>query len=304
MAKSKPKSRDRVGIVGLGIMGGAFARNLMKNGWQVVGYDTNENRRRELGRAGVEIVEDAATVAQAAPVIITSLPKPETLHAVAKNIAATKLPKRIVVETSTFTLDDKLKAEKALKAAGHVVLDCPISGTGAQARTGDLVVYASGDKATIRKLKPLFAAFSRAAHDLGPFGNGSKMKYVANLLVAIHNVASAEAMVLGMKSGLAPEAILQLATAGVGNSRILELRGPLMVKSRYDEPTMKVGVWQKDMQVIGEFARAIGVPTPLFDATVPIYDAAMAQGHEMHDTASVCAVLEREAGVKRKNKAG
>jgi 3-hydroxyisobutyrate dehydrogenase-like beta-hydroxyacid dehydrogenase len=111
-------------------------------------------------------------------------------------------------------------------------------------------------------------------------------------------------MVLGMKSGLAPEAILQLATAGVGNSRILELRGPLMVKSRYDEPTMKVGVWQKDMQVIGEFARAIGVPTPLFDATVPIYDAAMAQGHEMHDTASVCAVLEREAGVKRKNKAG
>jgi 3-hydroxyisobutyrate dehydrogenase-like beta-hydroxyacid dehydrogenase len=299
MAKAKKRSR-RVGIIGLGIMGGAFARNLMKNGWHVAGYDIDPRRRRELAKAGLEILANAASVAAAAPVIITTLPKPEALHAVAAEIAAAKLPKRIVVEASTFTLDDKLKAQGVLSKAGHTMLDCPVSGTGAQAKTGDIVIYASGDTAAIRRLKPLFVAFSRATHDLGAFGNGSKMKYVANLLVAIHNVASAEAMVLGMKSGLAPETVFKFATAGAGNSRILELRGPMMVRNRYDEPTMKIGVWQKDMQVIGDFARAIGAATPLFDATMPVYDEAMASGHAMDDTAAVCAVLERKAGVKKR----
>jgi 3-hydroxyisobutyrate dehydrogenase-like beta-hydroxyacid dehydrogenase len=299
MAKAKKRSR-RVGIIGLGIMGGAFARNLMKNGWHVAGYDIDPRRRRELAKAGLEILANAASVAAAPPVIITTLPKPEALHAVAAEIAAAKLPKRIVVEASTFTLDDKLKAQGVLSKAGHTMLDCPVSGTGAQAKTGDIVIYASGDTAAIRRLKPLFSAFSRATHDLGAFGNGSKMKYVANLLVAIHNVASAEAMVLGMKSGLAPETVFKFATTGAGNSRILELRGPMMVRNRYDEPTMKIGVWQKDMQVIGDFARAIGAATPLFDATMPVYDEAMASGHAMDDTAAVCAVLEEKSGVKRK----
>ena len=149
-----------------------------------------------------------------------------------------------------------------------------------------------------------YSPASRAtAHDLGALGNGSRMKYVANLLVAINNVAAAEAMVLGMKAGLAPQTIYDMVRSGAGNSRIFELRGPMMVRNRYDDPTMKVALWQKDMQVIGEFAAALGCPTPLFSATQPIYDAALAAGHGLHDTASVCAVLEARAGVKR-GKAG
>ena len=104
-------------------------------------------------------------------------------------------------------------------------------------------------------------------HDVGAFGNGSRMKYVANLLVAIHNVASAEAMVLGMKSGLPPQLIFDLIKTGAGNSRIFELRAPMMVKNDYDTATMKISVWQKDMDVIGGFARDIAVPTPMFDAS-------------------------------------
>jgi 3-hydroxyisobutyrate dehydrogenase-like beta-hydroxyacid dehydrogenase len=123
---------------------------------------------------------------------------------VVAEIAGAGLPSRVVIEASTFTLDDKMRAQRTLAKAGHVPLDCPISGTGAQAAVKDLVVYASGDKKTIARLKPIFLGFSRAVHDLGAFGNGSRMKYVANLLVAIHNVASAEAMVLGMKSGSTP----------------------------------------------------------------------------------------------------
>ena len=122
-----------------------------------------------------------------------------------------------------------------MRKAGHVMLDCPVSGTGAQAKVKDLVVYASGDAAEIKKLRPIFAGFTRAVHDVGAFGNGSRMKYVANLLVAIHNVASAEAMVLGMKAGLPPQLIFDLVTAGVGNSRIFELRAPMMVKNNYNE---------------------------------------------------------------------
>ena len=196
---------------------------------------------------------------------------------------------------STFTISDKEKAEKILRKAGHTMLDCPVSGTGSQAAAGDLVFYASGERKAIRKLKPMFEAFGRKVYDVGPFGNGSKMKYVANLLVAIHNVASAEAMVLGMKAGLDPQMIFDLIQAGAGNSRVFELRAPMMVKGNYKDATMKIDVWDKDMSVIGGYARKIKVPTPLFDATKPVYVKAQKSGLGAQDTAAVCAVLEKMA---------
>jgi L-threonate 2-dehydrogenase len=292
-----------VGIVGLGIMGGAFAENLVDAGWRVIGYDLSPARRRALARAGVEIAADATDVARKARTIITSLPKPAALMATATAIAKAKLPHRVIVEASTFTLEDKSTAEAVLRKAGHLMLDCPMSGTGAQAKFRDLVVYASGSAAEIKRLRPMFAGFTRAVHDVGAFGNGSRMKYVANLLVAIHNVASAEAMVLGMKAGLPPQLIFDLIKTGAGNSRIFELRAPMMVKDRYEPATMKISVWQKDMDVIGSYARKIRVPTPMFDASSAIYTKARKSGYDNLDTAAVCAVLEKMAGVKRKSKA-
>jgi 3-hydroxyisobutyrate dehydrogenase-like beta-hydroxyacid dehydrogenase len=296
--------KKAVGIIGLGIMGGAFAQNLVASGWHVIGYDIDASRRRAMARAGVEIAADAADVARKAKTIITSLPSPKALAATVKAIVKAKLPRRVVVEASTFTLEDKTAAEAALRKAGHLMLDCPMSGTGAQAKVKDLVVYASGGSAEIKKLKPMFAGFTRAVHDVGAFGNGSRMKYVANLLVAIHNVATAEAMVLGMKSGLPPQLIFDLIKTGAGNSRIFELRAPMMVQNNYDRATMKISVWQKDMDVIGGFARKIGVPTPMFDASSTIYTKARKSGHDDHDTAAVCAVLEKMAGVRRGRKKG
>ena len=293
------RKKGTVGVVGLGIMGGAFARNLAKSGWRVLGYDVDAKRNRALANSGVEIMRDVATLAKEAPIIITSLPSPQALDSVVGAIIAAEAPPRVVAEASTFTLDDKLRAERALKKAGHIPLDCPISGTGAQAAVKDLVIYASGDTKTIAKLKPMFLGFARAVHDLGAFGNGSRMKYVANLLVAIHNVASAEAMVLGMKAGLDPQQIFDLVKIGAGNSRVFELRAPMMVKNDYDDATMKVKVWQKDMDVIGKYARQLGVSTPTFTATIPVYAKAMSTGHAMQDTAAVCAVLEKQARVKR-----
>ena len=288
-----------VGIVGLGIMGGSFACNLVAAGWRVIGFDIAPERRRAMARAGVEIAADAGDVAHKAKTIITSLPSPKALAATVEAIVKAKVPRRVVVEASTFTLEDKTAAEAKLRKAGHLMLDCPMSGTGAQAKVKDLVVYASGDTAEIKKLKSMFAGFTRAVHDVGAFGNGSRMKYVANLLVAIHNVASAEAMVLGIKAGLPPQLIFDLIKTGAGNSRIFELRAPMMVANDYGNATMKISVWQKDMDVIGGYARKIKVPTPMFDASSAIYTKARKSGYDDQDTAAVCAVLEKMAGVKR-----
>jgi len=299
MAMEK-KTKGKVGIVGLGIMGGAFAKNLAAAGWHVTGYDISAARRREAQRAGVKIARNAAEVAAAAPVILTSLPKPQALMDIVRKLVAAKLPRKLVVEMSTFAITDKEKAARVLEKANHQMLDTPVSGTGSQAKEKDLIFYASGDARQIKRLTPLFNDFGRRAFNVGAFGNGSKIKYVANLLVAINNVASAEAMVLGMKAGLPPKLIYGLITPGAGNSRVFELRAPMMVKGSYDDVTMKIDVWDKDMRVIGNFARKIGVRTPMFDASKPIYLKAMKTGLGRKDTAAVCAVLEQQAKFKRK----
>ena len=297
------KNKGSVGVIGMGIMGGAFARNLAADGWRVIGHDPSKQAAAAAKRAGVELAGSAADVARKVPIVLTSLPKPAALHAVARELAAAKLPKRTLVEMSTFMIEDKEKARGVLEKAGHTMIDCPVSGTGSQAANRDLVFYASGDKAAIKKLDEMFQSFGRKVYDVGKFGNGSRMKYVANLLVAINNVASAEAMVLGMKSGLDPQLIFDLISAGAGNSRVFELRAPMMVKGRYDKVTMKIDVWQKDMDVIGDFAKKIGVPTPLFTATEAIYDKALKSGHGAEDTAAVCAVMEKMANFKRRKAA-
>jgi L-threonate 2-dehydrogenase len=284
-----------VGVIGLGIMGSAMSANLLKAGFAVHGYDVVAAQRSALKQAGGHPAACAAEVAEQAQIVISSLPSADALHAVAAEIGG----KCIVVETSTLPIEDKNRAFETLKRKNITLLDCPLSGTGAQARTKDLTVYGSGEQSAFEQAKPVFEGFSRAHYYLGEFGNGSKMKYVANLLVAIHNVAAAEAFVLGMKAGLDPETIYKVAGDGAGSSRMFQVRGPQMVAGRYDEATMKVEVWQKDMKIIGEYATRLGVPTPLFNASASIYTAAMAQGFDKQDTAAVCAVLETLARVKR-----
>ena len=277
-------------------MGSAMSANLVKAGFEVCGYDVLAARRAALKKARGTPCNSAAEVAARAGIAITSLPSAQALHEVAREIETPC----IVVETSTLPIEEKLLAREALAKKKVVLLDCPLSGTGAQAKTGDLSVYASGDKAAFAKVVPVFQGFSRSHYYLGEFGNGSKMKFVANLLVGIHNVAAAEAFVLGMKAGLDPKTLYKVISDGAGSSRMFQVRGPQMVAGRYDEPTMKVGLWQKDMKIIGEYATRLHVPSALFNASAAVYNAAMAQGFDQQDTASVCAVLEGMARVKRR----
>ena len=282
-----------VGIVGLGIMGGAIARNLVERGWRVVGFDTDAARCAELAPVGVTIAGDVAAVARDAPVIMTSLPTPAAVADVAQATANSGQPPRIVVELSTLTIADKLRFEAILKKAGHIALDCPLSGTGAQAKNRDLIVYASGDSDAIAQCMGLFSDFAKQSADLGAYGNGSRMKFIANHLVAIHNVATAEAMILAERAGLDPKMVVEMVGPGAGGSRMFQMRAPMMVEGIYEPATMKVSTWKKDMAIIAEFAEDVGCATPLFTLTQPVYSQAMAMGLGDQDTAAVFEVLKK-----------
>src|SRR5713101_4672823 len=295
-------AHQTVGMIGLGIMGSAMSFNLGRAGFRAVGFDIVPHRRAELVRSGGIAARSPRDVARRANIIVTSLPSANALSEVAASLTQSGGRGTIVIETSTLPIPAKEAARDVLARRGVVLLDCPLSGTGAQARVKDLIIYASGDRAAYRKAVPVLQGFTRANYYVGPFGAGSKMKFVANLLVAIHNVAAAEAMVLGIKAGLDPALVLKVVSDGAGGSRMLQVRGPMMVKGDYSDATMKNEVWQKDMSIIGDFARKLDCPTPLFAASAPIYNAAMAMGLGKEDTGAVCAVLEQMAGNPRRGK--
>jgi L-threonate 2-dehydrogenase len=292
-----------VGIVGLGIMGSAIARNLVDRGWRVVGFDIDEAKRAELAAAHVVIAADVTQVTRDTPIVMTSLPTPAAVEETANVIADSGQAPRIVIELSTLAIADKLRFEHILTKAGHIALDCPLSGTGAQAQNRDLVVYASGDSNAIARCAGLFSDFAKQSADLGRYGNGSRMKFVANHLVAIHNVATAEAMVLAQRAGLDPKTVVEMVGPGAGGSRMFQMRAPMMVDGVYEPATMKVSTWKKDMAIIAEFADDVGCSTPLFTSTQAVYTEAMAMGLGDQDTAAVFEVLKKSIVTSPKSSA-
>lgn len=294
--------KPTVGLIGLGIMGSAMATNLLQAGFELVGYDIIPERieglkdKKGLGAASCQ------ETAQKAEVLITSLPSDEALHRVVfgkDGLLAGAKKGLVVVETSTLTLEAKEEAFQALKSAGADMLDCPLSGTGSQALRKDLAVYASGNRETCERCRPVFLGFARAVYYAGPFGMGTKLKFINNLLVTIHNVSAAEAFVLGIKAGLDPQMLYEAVSNGSGSSRMFEVRGPLMAAGKYEDPMMKVDLHRKDIKLITRFAADLKCPTPLLSAAAQFYTAASAHGWGEKDTASVCAILEGMAGLKR-----
>jgi len=293
-----------MGVIGLGIMGGAMAEVLLEAGYQVSGFDPKPAALRRLKKAGGTVLSSAAAVAEQSDVVIVSLATARALAVVVAELAAAR-PKRkpIIIETSTLPIADKDAAAAALANAGMRTLDCPISGTAVRLKQGAWTIFVSGDAATARRTKDIFAEFTSNAPYVGAFGNGMRMKFIANHMVAIHNVAVAESLTFARKMGLDAQQVWDLfATSPVIGNGVFKLRGKFMVDRNYLPATMKVEVWQKDMQVIGDMAKAVNCPTPLFSACGPIFNAAMAQGLSQHDTASVCEVLDAMAGGTKKAK--
>jgi 3-hydroxyisobutyrate dehydrogenase-like beta-hydroxyacid dehydrogenase len=292
------KSKPLVGVIGLGIMGSAMSYNLLKHGFSVVGYDPNPKALANLKKEGGQVAKSAQEVALLVDFMILSLPGPGPLMACAQEIAKSNNRNLIIAETSTLDPADKIQARDILQQKGITLLDCPLSGTGAQARNKDLSIYSSGPKEAVKKMEFVFSGFTKAHYYLGKFGNGMQMKFMANLLVAIHNVSTAEALLFGANCGIDPALATKVLSDGAGGSRMLDIRGPVMAKGTWAEATMKVSTWQKDMKLITEALAASNTPAPTFVACQAIYNAAMGAGHADHDTAAVYAVLKRMSSKK------
>ena len=288
----------RAGVIGLGIMGSAFARHLAAAGVRTSGYDLVSANVDKLSAQGGHGCSSARAVAEEADIVITSLPNSAALENALFGehglVAAGR--SLLVVETSTLSLEDKERARARLASAGIGMLDAPISGTGPQALAKDITVFASGDRVEFDRARNILAQFARSVRYVGPFGAGSKLKFIANLLVAIHIAAAAEAIVLGEKAGLDPSFLVEVLADSAATSRMLEVRGPSMATGNFAMPMMKVDVFQKDLDIIASFAKQSKCPLPLFSASVPLFTAVAAQGMGLQDTAAVVAVLRQLAG--------
>lgn len=288
----------KVGVLGLGNIGSSVAMLLVKSGFEVSGFDPRCEARDQLVKDGGVPHLSAAGVARDSEVVITSLPSANSLHQVLDETLEF-LTGKVLIETSTLDLKSKDAAYERVTGAGGQIVDSPLSGTAMQALKGDVVAYASADEGVIDRVTDVLNGFNRKTYRLGAYGTGSKMKYIANLLVAVHNVATAEALVLAKRAGLDLDEAIKIVADGAGGSRMLEVRGPMMAGDLYGEPGMNVGVFMKDIAVIGDYARDLGVPTPLLSASTPIYAAALAHGWENSDTSSVFAILSDMANLNR-----
>jgi putative dehydrogenase len=291
---------SRVGVIRLGIMGGAFAKHLTAAGVRTSGYDLLQPNLDALTALGGHACSSARAIASETGIVITSLPHPAALESALfgeEGLVAAGRRDLLVVETSTLSLEDKERARARLASAGIGMLDAPISGTGPQAAAKDIAIFASGDRAEFERARHILSHFARSVRYVGPFGAGSKMKFIANLLVAIHVVGAAEAIVLGEKSGLDPSLLVEVLADSAATSRMLEVRGPSMATGSYATPMMKVDVFQKDLDIIANFAKQSKCPVPLFSASVPLFTAVAAQGMGLQDTAAVVAILRQLAGI-------
>ena len=290
--------RDTVGVVGLGIMGGAFAQHLAAGGVRTLGYDLVQAHMDALNALGGESRASARAVAAEADLVITSLPHSEALEDVlfgSDGIAAEGRPGILVVETSTLPLEVRERARARLASVGIGMLDAPVSGAGGQAKVKDITVLASGDRAHYERARGVLSHFARSVRYIGSFGDGSKVKYIANLLVAVHILAAAEALALGEKAGLDPAALLGILTDSAATSRMLEVRGPNMVSGGYTAPMVTADTFQKDLAIISDFARQTGASVPLFTTSVPYFAELSGLGMGGYDTAAVIAVIQRMA---------
>lgn len=288
-----------ISIIGLGIMGSAMARALVSAGHQVSGYDIDPTRMRTLRKAGGTPVANCADLASGADAIITALPSAQALHDVVAELAQAKPSQRgqIVLETSTLPLADKLQAESSLRAQGRVMLDAPISGTATPNPEKVWIMYLSGSPAACRQAALWVKHFTLNAPRVGAVGSGTKLKLAANHQVAILNVACAELVAFCHKMGLDPRIALQhMGHSPYIGTGLMRLRMPMMLERRYQPATMKISIWQKDMQVISDMAREVNCPTPMLNASASLYTAAMAMGLAEHDTAATAQVWEALSG--------
>ena len=283
-----------LGIVGLGLLGSAVAGRLRAAGHDVLGHDVVADRQHALEAIGGRAAPSAEAVAEAADPICLVLPSLAAVEDVVlgpRGLAATARG-RTIVQMSTISpaLTERLARECA--GRGVAFLDCPIRGTSGMVARGDGIIFVGGERAVYERWRPLLEAILPRAVHVGAAGQAMVLKLVANLLVAVHSAAAAEALAMVERAGLDVPQALELLGSSAATSRMLDVRGPLIVKREFP-PQMKLDLFMKDLHLIQEAAGALGASVPLTDAAERLYAAALAAGHGGEDLAVVVTALER-----------
>ncbi len=282
-------SEPTVGMVGVGRMGQPVAERLMELGYEVIAY--RRSWPDEL--AHIDRVGSPREVADQAQVIFTCLPSDAALlQAIggSDGLVSGSGPGRVVIDLSMTSLTAQLEARDLLKAANVEMLDAPISGTPTVAASGKASLFVSGDAATYERVRPVLG-FAASAPLVGPFGTGTKLKYIANLLIGIHIAAAAEAMALTERAGVDPELAIELISGSVAASEMFRHRAPRMAQRDFDAPMNDVNAFLKDVALIRQFVQASGADAGLFELAGQLYERAAAEGLGDKELSAVVTLL-------------
>jgi 3-hydroxyisobutyrate dehydrogenase-like beta-hydroxyacid dehydrogenase len=283
-----------VGIVGLGLLGHAVASRLRAAGHQVVGHDVAPACVERFVALGGVAVTSAPDVARQAECVCTILPTLESVEDVilgADGLVAAGRPGQTIIQISTISpaLTERLARE--VTARGLTFLDCPVSATSAMVAQGSGNLFVGGDRAVYERWRPMLEAILPRSFYVGAAGQAMALKLVANLLIALHSAAAAEALNLARKAGLDGAVALEVLRASAATSRMLEVRGPLMLRGEFP-PQMKLDLFMKDLHLIQEAAKAAGAALPLGDVAERLYGAVQAAGHGGEDLSVVIRAIE------------
>jgi 3-hydroxyisobutyrate dehydrogenase-like beta-hydroxyacid dehydrogenase len=291
----------RIGIIGVGLLGSAVASKLLKGGFVVAAYDSRPEQVKALQAQGLiaaaSIVE-AAAEADAVFTILPSLESVETTILGTGGLIETAPQNCTVIQMSTVSPNLTRRLGHAVAAKTLGFLDAPMSGTSAMVERGDCAIFVAGDRSRAEACQPIFDAIARKTHYVGDAGMASLAKLATNLLVGLNTAALAEALVLGAKGGLAPGVLVEILKESAGASKMVDVRGPLMVSHRFDAQ-MKVDLFLKDFKLILEEGRRLEVPLPLTSVTQQLATATAVAGRGEEDLAAIVTTLERLAGLKQ-----
>ena len=293
---------QRVGIVGVGLMGSAFSHHLIESGFEVRGFDLDEKRMGELHERGGHPVESPAQAAEGARWMLTSLPNSDIVREVVlgKNGIAEGARKGLILaDATTARPQDSQQLAAELRSRGIGFLDAAVSGTSAMAWKKDLIVIAGGTAEDFEACKPLFAGFSRAAYRMGDVGAGAMTKLIINLVLFGNRLALAEGLVLGMKSGMDCESLLAVLKDGACSSKTMIDKGPKMLNGDYT-PEGQVKISLKDGRLALEQGARVGAPMLVASLWTQLQQAAYQQGLADDDSVAFIEVLRLMAGLPKR----
>jgi 2-hydroxy-3-oxopropionate reductase len=287
-----------IGFIGLGIMGKPMSKNLLKAGYPLVVHSRSRGPVDEVVKAGAKAASTPNEVAAQCDVLITMLPNSPDVEQVAlgkDGIIEGARPGLVFIDMSTISPIVSKKVGAALGGKGVKMLDAPVSGGEKGAIDAALSIMVGGDKATFDGVLPIFQAMGKTITLLGPLGMGGFTKLANQIIVAVNLTALAEALTLGKKAGLDRELLLTALGGGLAGSKCLEQKKPNYIAGTYN-PGFKIDLHFKDLGLIMESARALGVPLPATAVVQELFSAMRVKGRGGLDHSGIITLLEDLAG--------